>query len=133
MLPRPLSSAKILFEEPINRNSPSTDTLEVGDMFSYTCTATNQDRKLWTDRFKNPILTTPDGRVTVTTGHTDTLTFNQVTHDDAKEYYCYAYVYTLNESSPVIQELHLFRPVVVHGELRVDRGCHGNQDILPFS
>lgn len=108
-----------MFEEPINRINPTTDDFSVGEPLTYTCTATNHDRKMWTDRYKNPIVNTTDGRITVTTGHTDSLTINHVTHADAKEYYCFAVVYSLNDSGPVIQELHLFRPVVVHGESRV--------------
>ena len=72
---------------------------------------------MWADRYKNPILNSTDGRITVSTGRTDTLTISAVNHDDAKEYYCFAFVYFFNDSSSVIQEQHLFRPVEVHGEL----------------
>ena len=121
-----LPSARIVFVEPINRNSPTFETVRFGNPFSYNCTPTNQDRKLWTDRYKTPIQSSSDGRVVVTTGHTDNITINQATFEDAKEYYCYAFVYSLDESSPVIQERHLFRPVIIEGEWGCDHGCHGN-------
>lgn len=112
-----LHSAHIVFEEPSNRNNPTTEDVSVKESLTYTCTATNHDHKMWTDRYKKPILNTTDGRIRVTvTSRTDSLTINNITHQDSKEYYCFAVVYSLNESSPVIQELHLFRPVVVHGK-----------------